>query len=177
MCLSANGKLENPPKCRLAIHCTIVLTHHSDPRCLPIPRRNMPAAIYVPSTLLMHPVTCISPQGLRVLLARPQRIRAHQGVHSPSVSEPGVSHSQVSILTTFLLFRALLFGTSGVPHPVDHPALQIGWHASNSAQRNTVHRRGAFPSKSHPLDLQAHLKTVTSPDNTSHRVNGIPALQ
>ena len=61
--LSAIGKSENPPKYRVAIHCTIVLKCHSDPRCLPIPMVNMPAAMHEPSILLRHPVKCISPQG------------------------------------------------------------------------------------------------------------------
>jgi len=177
MCLSAIRQSENPPKYGVAIHCTIVQKRHSDPKCLPIPMRNMPGAIYVPSTLLKHPVKCISPQGSSVQLVLPHSCRDQQGVHSPSVSEQAVSHSRVSILTTSLSFRALQFGSSGVPWPVERPGLQSGSHASNSSQRNTVHRRRAFPSQSHPLNLQAHLKRTTSPDNTSHRVNGIPALQ
>jgi hypothetical protein len=40
-----------------------------------------------------------------------------------------------------------------------------------------VHQHHAFPLQSRPLDPQAHLKTATLSDNTSHRVNGIPVLQ
>jgi len=137
----------------------------------------MLAAIHELSTLLKHLVKCIFPQGSLVLLALPQSIRDQQGVHSPSGSEQVVSHSRVSILTTSLLCRALQFGSSVVPHPVEHPGLKSRLHASNSSQRNAVPRCRAFPSKSHHLDLQAHLNTATSSENTSHRVNGIPALQ
>jgi len=52
-----------------------------------------------------------------------------------------------------------------------------GWHSSNSSHHNTVPWYHAFPSQSHPLDLQAHLETARSSENTSHRVNGIPASQ
>jgi hypothetical protein len=55
-CLSAIGKLENPPKCLVAIYRTVALKRHSDRRCLPIPMRNMPGAIYEPSTLRKYPV-------------------------------------------------------------------------------------------------------------------------
>ena len=124
MCLSAIGKLENPPKCRLAVYPTIVQKRHSDPRCLPLPISSMPATIYEPSMLLKHPVKCISPQPSSALLAYLQCIRDQQGVHSPSVSEQVVSHLQISILTTFWSSRALLFGSCGVPHPVEHVRLQ-----------------------------------------------------
>jgi len=112
-----------------------------------------------------------------VKLALPQPIRDQQGVHSPSGCRQVVSHSRVSILTTSFLSRALQFGLSGVPQPVECSGLQSGLHASNSSQRNTVRRRCDFPSKSHPLVYQAHLKTATLSENTSHRVNGIPASQ
>jgi len=161
MCLWAIGQSENPPKYRVAIHCIIVLECHSNARRLPTPMRNMPAAIWEPSTLLKHPVKCISPQGFLVQFVSPQV----------------VSHSRLLILTTSLSSRALLFGSSGVPHPVEHLGLQSAWHASNYSQRNTVHRPRAFPSLSHSLDFQVHLTTAALSDNTSQRVNGIPALQ
>jgi len=100
LCLSAIGKSKNPPKYRLAIRCTIVQKRHSDPRCLPIPMRHMPAAIYVRFMLLEHPMKCISRQESLVSHALLQSIRDQQCVHSPWLSEPVVSHSLVSILTT-----------------------------------------------------------------------------
>ena len=124
MCLSAMGKSENPHKYRVAICRTNVLKRHSDPRCLPIPTRNMPGAIYVRSTHLKHLVKCISQQESSVSLAWPQFIRDHQGVHSPSVSEPVYYHSLVSILTTSWLARALQSVSSGVPHAVEQLHLQ-----------------------------------------------------
>jgi hypothetical protein len=120
---------------------------------------------------------CISRHESLVLLALIQSIPNQQGLHSPAVSEQVVSLSHVSIQTTSGSSRALQFGSSGVPHPIVHVPLQSGYHASNSAQWNTVHRRHAFPSLSHPLDRQAHLKTATFFETTSHRVNGNMALQ
>jgi len=126
MCLSAIGKSENPPKYWVVIHCTMVLNGHSDPRCLPIPMRNMAATIYEPSTLLKHPMKCISTQESSVLLALLQCIRDQNGVWSPQVSKQVVSHSQVSILTTSWSSRALQCLSSGVPHPVECVCLQSG---------------------------------------------------
>jgi len=155
----------------------MVLKHHSNFRCLPIPMRNMPASSYVLSMLLKHLVKCIFPQGSWVELALPQSIRDQQGVHSPLGSEQVVLHSRVSILTISLLSRALQSVSSNVPHLVERPGYQSAWHASNSSQRNIVHRRRAFPLQFHSLDLQVHLITTTLSENTSHWVNGIQALQ
>jgi len=114
------GKSENPPKYRVAIHWTIVLKRYTDPRCLPIPMGNMPGTIYVPSTHLKHPVKSISPQGSGVLHAHPQSSRDQHGVHSPSISEPGVSHSRVLILTT-----SLHAGLRNLHHPVCRIPLSV----------------------------------------------------
>jgi len=62
MCLSAIGNMEHPPKYRVTINHTVMPKCHSDLRYLPIPMRNIPAAIYIPSTLLKHLVKCIFPQ-------------------------------------------------------------------------------------------------------------------
>jgi len=177
MCRSAIRKSENLPNYRAAIHRTIILKCHSDLQCLPIPMRNMPAAISVPSTLLKHVVKCMFPQGSLVQHALPQCIWDMESVHSSSVSEQVVSNVQVSIPTTFWSSRTLQFGSSALPHPVEHRGLPSRWHVSNSSQRNTVPRRCAFPSQSCPLDHQAQLKTAPGSENTSHRVNGILALQ
>jgi len=126
MCLLASRKLENPPKCWVAIHRAIVQKCHSDPRCLPIPMRRMPAAIYEPSTLLKHPVKCISPRVSLVLFTLLESIRDQQGVHSPSLSEQVVSQLQVSILTTSWSSRALQSESSDVPHPVERLRIQSG---------------------------------------------------
>jgi len=80
------------------------------------------------------------------------------------------------MLTTSWLSTVFFFGSSGVPHPVERLGHPSGWHALNFSLRNTVPWHHAFPSQSHPVDPQAHLKTVTLPENTSHRVNGIPEL-
>jgi len=126
MCLSAIRKLENPPKCRVAIYCTIVQKRHSDPWWIPLPMRSMPAAIYELSMLLKHPVKCISQQGSSVLLAYLQSIWDQHGVQSPSVSEQVVSHSHASILTTSWSFRALQLGSPDVWHPAERLRLQSG---------------------------------------------------
>jgi len=177
MCLTAMGKSDNPPTCRVCAHNSIVRKHHSDPLSLPIPLKNMPATMYVPSTLLTHPVMYISAQGSWVELPHPQSSHDQLGMHFPSISDPGVTHSCDLILTTCLSSRGLLFGSSSMPHPVEHFCYQSGLHGSNCSQRTTVHWHHTFPSMSHPLDLQAHLKRATSYDTTSHRVNGIPGVQ
>jgi len=147
MYLSAIRIWENPPRCQVAIRCTIVLKCHSNPRCLPISIRIMPASFYIPSTLLKHLVKCISLQGPLVYLALLQSIQDEQGVHSPSISEQVVSHPPVSILTTSTSSRALQFGSSSVLHPVECQGLLSRWHALNFSLRNTVHCRCAFPSQ------------------------------
>jgi len=86
--------------CRVASHCTIVQKFHSETWCLPIPMRSIPAAIDEPSTLLKHPVKCISLEGSSVQLAVLQSIQDQQMVYSPLGSEQVVSHSLVSILIT-----------------------------------------------------------------------------
>jgi hypothetical protein len=63
MCLSAIGKLENPPKYRMAFQSTIVLRRHSNPWCLSIPMKNIPAAINVPCTPQKHLGKCIVLEG------------------------------------------------------------------------------------------------------------------
>jgi len=171
------GKSENSLKYRVSIHHTTVQKPHSDPRYLCMPMGNIPATTYVLSMLLKHPVQYISQQGLLVSLVGLQSIRDQQGVHSPLVAEPGVSHSQRLIVNSSLQYRAFPFGSSGVPYPVECCDLQSGWHVSNSSQMNTVHRGHASPSQYYPLDHQAHMNTARSSDNTSHRVNGIQALQ
>jgi len=177
MCLSAIRNLEVPSRCRVAIYRTIVLKCHFDRQCIPIPMTSMPAAIFIPSTLLKHSVKCISPQRSSVQLALLQSTRDQQGVHSPLVSEHEVSLSAGANLTTFLLFRAVHFESSGVPHPVELVYLQSAFHALNTSLQNIVPWRRAFPSHYHPVDLQVHLKTATSSENTSYRVNGILVLQ
>jgi hypothetical protein len=92
----------------------------------------MVAAIDIPYLLLKHPVKSISPQWSLVYLARSHSIYDHQGVHSALGSEQVVFYSQVSILTTSLSSRALLFGSPGVPRSVEGHSLKSGWHASTS---------------------------------------------
>jgi len=105
MCLSPIRKLEYPPKCPVAIHCTIAQKHHSNLRCLPIPMGSMPATICEPSMLLMHPVMCISLQESSLLLALLHSIRDQWGVHSPLVSEQVVSQPLFSIFSHLVIFK------------------------------------------------------------------------
>ena len=161
----------------MAIPCTRVLRHYSDLQCLQISMRKMPAAIYIPSTLLKCLVKCIYPALSVVQLSLPQSIRDQQGVHSSLISAQFLPHSEVSIVITFSSFRAFQFESYCVLHSVERPSVQSEWHSSIPSQWITVPWHHALLSQSHPLDLKAHLQSATLSENTSDRVNRIPAWQ
>jgi len=178
MSLSVIRKWENPPKCRVAIDHTIVQKCPCNPPCVPTQMMNISlAAIDEPSMLPKHPLKCTSPLGSSDLLALSLSTQDQWGVHSPFISRQVVVHWQVLIPTTTLSSKALQSVSSSAPHPVDLLDLQSELHASNSSLQNTIPLHHAFPLQYHPLHLQAHLKTATSSDNASHRVNGILTLK
>jgi len=90
---------------------------------------------------------------------------------SGSISEWVVLELWLSLSTTSSLPNCLQFVSPVVLHPVEHLRLQSRLHASNSSEWKTMPLHCAFPSLYHPLDLQAHLKTTTSSENSSHWEN------
>jgi len=91
MSISAIRESETTPNYWLAMHSTIVQKYRSVPQLLPMLIKNMLAAIYDSSMLLEHPVKCISSPRSSVFLAHSRSTWDQSGVHSPSVSESGVS--------------------------------------------------------------------------------------
>jgi len=167
-------QLETEPKHGVAIPRTLVQKCHCETRCPPTLMKNIVAAIYEPSRLPKHPVRWISLPGSPDLLTCHQSTADQSVVNSPSVFEKVDLHCVVSILTISFSWKAIQSVSSGEPHPVEHLCPQSRLHASYSSQPNTIPLHHAFPSMYHPLDPQAHLKSPTLSENTSHRVNGIP---
>jgi len=108
------------------------------------------------------------------LFALPLSTQVMGGVISPLGSKWVGIHWLVSIPTTSLSCNTLQSVTSGEPHSVELFHLLSEEHASNFSQQNPMPLHHPFPSLYHSLQLQVHLNTTTSSDNTSHKVNGIP---
>lgn len=83
--LSAIRYSQNPPKCKVAIHGTIVQNCTSNHQCLPALTKNTLPIIVESSILLKLPTKCTSPPQSSALPTLSQTTRAQSGVNSPLV--------------------------------------------------------------------------------------------
>lgn len=173
MSLSAIRKSDIPPKYWVAIYCIFAEKRCCNFLCIPSLMKHMVAGIIEPSRIQKHPVDCISAPGSSVLHFFSQSTCDQSGVQCPFLCKPDNSDWQLSITTTSISSNALKSVWAGVSCCVELLRLQSGLYSSYFLQQKSMALQDPIPSQYYPLDLQVHLITATSSENTSQRVNAI----